>query len=94
MENDGVSTFRNLENSSRFHVLQDKTYKIDTQSTVSSHHFEMAMPKLNIPLEFSGATGAIAEIRSNNLALLCVHDDLTGGIPSLEYNCRIRYKDN
>jgi len=50
--------------------------------------------KCQIPLEFSSTTGAITEIRSNNLFLLAGCS--TGGDDLVNFlgTCRLRYSDN
>jgi len=45
--------------------------------------------KCNIPVWFNGATGAIAEIRSNNLVMCFI--GTTANICSLNYTSRIRF---
>jgi len=89
----------NLANSQRFKVI--KTLKFSwtpgnwngTGFANVSRNFSY-YKKLNIPLEFSGTTGAITELRSNNLFLIsgtefAGMDDLVGvsGI------CRVRFSD-
>lgn len=98
-----INSFRNLENSSRFVLLHDKTYNLNAYGAASTagtfafaevkKNFSINLPKLNIPLEFSGATGGLTEIRSNNLLTIAITDEGTNA-PTVEYISRIRYKDN
>ena len=102
MEAATVDSFRNLENSNRFHILYDKTWAVTQQAgaTSSTYFVEknfQAYIKCNIPLEFSGATGGLSEIRSNNLLTLAISEYDSGGgetAPTVEYHSRLRYKDN
>lgn len=103
-EIDDINSFRNLENSSRFTILYDKTHTLVADGAASTagaytfgavdRNFQISLPKLNIPLEFSGATGGIAEIRSNNLVMMAISDATTAADVSIKYISRLRYKDN
>lgn len=67
---------RTLVNEQRFKVL--KTWKVDLNCSAGAttaycpvrKSIERFYMKCNIPIEFSGATGAISEIKSNNLFIL------------------------
>jgi len=82
--NFGVS-LRNLENNDRFDIIKKWTWDFNPVAGVSgafntvSKHMDY-YKKLNIPITWSGTTGAITEIRSNNLFLMagCIStgDDL------------------
>lgn len=92
--------FRNLDESDRFHVLVDKfiTMNLETQTnnagTISNSvvkHFEtfhFSLPHTTIT--FSGTTGAIGEVRSNNYAMLIIGESVT-----VDYiiDSRIRFID-
>jgi len=94
-----VDSFRNLENSSRFRILYDKTWAFNQTANPGSYiekNFS-AYIKCNLPLEFSGATGGLTEIRSNNLVTFAISEYNTGtgeAAPTIEYHSRLRYKDN
>ncbi len=101
-ENTSYNSFRNLANSGRFKILYDvrKDMRIPAVAqtaagTFSSYinvwswHFSR---KVNIPIEFSGITGAIDEIRSNNIGVLAMGFD-NSSPPSVQYTCRLRYSD-
>lgn len=92
-------SFNNLANSQRFSVLMDKTvnlmptggkgdstteYSTGRQSLLSYHK------KCNIPLEFSSTTGAITELRSNNLAVLLISEK---GVAKFASKMRIRFSE-
>jgi len=54
--------------------------------------FEM-YKKCNIPIEYSGTTGAITEIRSNNIFLLASSDGQADDLVTMVGNCRVRFSD-
>lgn len=93
-------SFYNLANESRFVILLDKTVSInpmaaagdgaanDTPQVTKSLEFNK---RCSIPLEFDAATGAITEIRSNNLGVLLISQNAVCGFTS---NFRLRYADN
>jgi len=91
-------SFRNLANQERFVILKDKFYDLNAscQSTVTAqttgdfgYHIKM-YKKLDIPLEFSGATGAITELKSNNIGIMAISE---AGVGEINYICRVRYSD-
>ncbi len=80
LETADFQSFNNLANSGRFRILMDKvvtlnhmTLASDGAGLVSSSN-RLASGSFyktcNIPLEFSATTGAITEIRSNNVGVL------------------------
>ncbi len=100
LETAHVQSFRNLANSGRFvflldklHVLNWRTLASDNAGVVSSaevvteHTF---FKKCNLPIEFSSTTGAIGEIRSNNIGVCLVSKSGTGGFLS---KIRLRFSD-
>lgn len=104
-----AQAFRNLTNSGRFHVLSDTRYNLnyevgggDAVVTNVMHVGQKLISgtiwkDMDLPVEFSaGGTGALAEIRSNNLAMVMVLETLplggTGGV-SMLMQSRIRYED-
>ncbi len=93
-------SFRNLANSKRFVILKDKTYTLnrlvaasDTTTTIDSSQVlrfvTMSRTGLNIPIEFDSTTGAITEIRSNNLAFLYIS---LNGLVGITNVVRVRFK--
>ena len=96
----GVVSFRSLQESGRFKILMDRT--IVPASTAGAGDTgtgggfgESYKPfqfhkRCFVPVEFSGATGAIAEIRSNNIGIMAISQD---GTAKLRYTARIRYSD-
>ncbi len=97
LETADEKSFNNLSNSQRFLVLKDwygainKTADIGTN--VNSQQKVLSFFKsCSIPIEFSAATGAIGEIRSNNLLLLGLSS--SGATISMSHTTRIRFADN
>lgn len=78
-EDTSVNSPRNLANVGRFKVLKDWHFT-PAFGAVISGGANIAAPmtkfkfnkKVNIPLEFNASTGAITELRSNNLTLMAV----------------------
>lgn len=94
-----TQAMHNLSNSQRFVILKKFVRTIEPKAGVSTafngevQHIEF-YKKCNIPLEFSSTTGALTELRSNNIFLLAGSypagvDDLIGcsGV------VRVRYSD-
>ncbi len=94
----GYLSFRNLENAGRYKVLMDKSINMHgwggsnaTGEEVGRIRYPFSFyKKCSIPIEYSGTTGAIAEIRSNNL---CVVVFSFKGTAAIESNLRIRFSD-
>ncbi len=94
-------SFRNLANSQRFSVLYDRVFDINalTMSTFQVNDFstapviinDMFFKKVNIPLEFSGVTGAITELRSNNIGVMLL---AVNGLMAFDSKIRLRFSDN
>ncbi len=94
-------SFRNLANSGRYEILYDKqtnlnylTLGSDGAAVISScivvrsYKFNK---KCNIPIEFDNTTGALTEIRSNNIGLLVISST---GTCNLNSEFRLRFSDN
>ncbi len=99
LEADDFQSFNNLTNKGRFRTLMDRTYDVECSSgggdgttedygegTINDTFFK----KCNIPIEFSAGTGAITEIRSNNIGLLLLSKD---GNVAFESSMRLRFSD-
>lgn len=94
-----INAFNNLFNKERFVILRDTIIDLvaeagandgtQDQFGIVQHSFS-AFKKCRIPLEFSGATGAIAEIRSNNIGILFISQ---AGVAVVDYTTRIRFAD-
>ena len=101
LETNDIHSFRNLANTGRFQILMDKYHNLNysglasnatdqfTQAQVT-FNFQMNK-KCQIPIEFSATTGALTEIRSNNLGVLLVG---TGGVIGMNSVMRLRFSDS
>jgi hypothetical protein len=97
-------SFRNKENEARFRVLKEWRVPITPQFGVATAGTTGVIAydtkrvevykKVNIPIEYNGTTGAITEIRSNNLLLL-LSSSLTGHDTAINImgGMRITYDD-
>jgi len=92
-----TQAMHNLANSQRFVILKKIVRTVNASSGASTalnttlQHIEF-YKKCNIPLEFSSTTGAITELRSNNIFLMASAygtDDLVG----IAGNIRVRFED-
>ncbi len=100
LEADDYQSFNNLANKGRFRTLMDRTYTMNSQAgggngTASDwagvRQDDTFFKKVNIPIEFDSTTGAITEIRSNNIGVLLVGVAQT---TSFDSKMRIRFSDN
>lgn len=101
LETADYQSFNNLANTSRFRTLMDRSYSLNRQSLASDgagvvSEAEYAVhdtfyKKVKIPIEFSGATGALTEIRSNNIGVLVIGRT---SLPKFESKMRIRFSDS
>lgn len=88
----------NLNNSQRFRILKRITLVMNPGSGATGAYNTVVKPfqcyvKMSLPVEYSSTTGAIGEIRSNNLFLLAgatQSDDLI----SVTGQARVRYYDD
>ena len=100
LESADFQSFRNLANSGRFVILHDKVFSMNhfgvgsatagnlsTGEVVKNATF---FKKCNIPIEFNNTTGAIAEIRSNNLGVLICGQS---GVAGFNSKIRLRFSD-
>lgn len=94
-----IDSFRNLSESGRFYILMDRTMDLVAQSGGAPNAGEnfgevkkswRFNKTCNMPLEFSSTTGAITEIRSNNIGVLAVTE---AGLATLQYTCRVRFSE-
>lgn len=93
-----VHSFRALDNSHRFRILMDKTQAInasygagngtanDTGNVIRFWKFYKACA---IPIEYSSTTGALTEIRSNNIGVLTISEK---GLVGLSSFMRLRFE--
>lgn len=92
-----LTDYRNMANSTRFQILKAFSWTFNSSAGVTTAYNPVRKwvnwsKKVNIPLEFSGATGAITEIKSNNICILGVSQ---GGDDLMTWNgtVRIRFSD-
>ncbi len=100
LETATYQSFRNLAESGRYNILVDKTIAMNRTNGLSDNAGVNSASEVNrsgtffkkcsIPIEFSGATGAIAEIRSNNVGILLLSKTNQCDFDS---KIRIRYSD-
>lgn len=93
-------SFNNLANKSRFRTLMDRTYDLNAMMEASSGTptsgrimiHDSCFKKINIPIEFDNTTGAITEIRSNNIGVLLIGSNK--GDSDFTSRLRLRYSDS
>ncbi len=91
-------SFRNLENQGRFKVLYDKTNRLQREAAGSAivfanvKHYMKLNKKLNIPILFDGATGAITEMCCNNIGILTITDTVTNIVAGFQCKIRLRFE--
>lgn len=100
LETGDYQSFRNLANVGRFTILMDKMCNVDQQVAQTDGTSTGSYPrrnynrtfykKCNIPIEFNSTTGAITEIRSNNIGVLLVGKN---GVAGFESKMRLRFSD-
>lgn len=97
LESTEVNSFRNLANKNRFRVLGSRTHDLvnragagnGTTDTFSSDmQYGEFNIKCNMDIEYSGVTGAIGEIRSNNILLIAISLD---GRTKIQSKIRVRF---
>ncbi len=100
LENNDWQSFRSLANSGRFNILMDKNITVN-YLTLSSDNAAVSSQgvvikegtfykKCDIPLEFDDITGAVTEIRSNNIGVLLIS---ASGIIGFQSQLRLRFSD-
>ncbi len=99
LETTDYQSFKNLSNSSRFLTMYDKVHTINYRTLASDGAGVVSSGKVtmngsfykqcSIPLEFSAATGAITEIRSNNLGVLLISQE---GVAAFDSKIRLRFR--
>jgi len=93
----GLQSFRNLDNDERFKVLYDKFTTLNHDLVTSGGASDQAQSpvkkinkKCNIQINYNNTTGALSEIRSNNLFLF-IFSDLEDGTVIID--ARLKYTD-
>lgn len=92
------SSYRNLSNSDRFQILKMFEVTFNPEAGVQTAFGQVNRryswySRCDIPLEFGGTTGAITEIRSNNLFLLAGTDGTSDDTIAAAGVVRVRFSD-
>lgn len=92
-------SFNNLANTSRFRTLYDRVITINYATLASDNSAVVSQAnvirsgamfkKVKVPLEFSATTGAMSEIRSNNLGVLLISRN---GLCAFNSHLRLRFR--
>lgn len=88
----------NLDNSERFKILKKWIFKFQAAAGIQTafgrdeQNIEW-FKKCNIPLEFSSTTGAITELKSNNIFLIAGSDTSTDDEVVCSGTVRLRFTD-
>jgi len=99
LESADFQSFNNLSNSGRFRTIMDQTVTLNRLASAGDGTANDSAPvrqsgtlfkQCQIPLEFSAGTGAITEIRSNNIGVLLISD---AAVTSFESKIRLRFSD-
>lgn len=91
----------NLANSERFSILGKIQYNLSSKVAIEASLLTYGgysqwinfYKKCNIPIEFSSTTGAITEIRSNNIFLLAGSGGTADDLSKFTGSCRLRFSD-
>ncbi len=100
LETAAFNSFRNLANQDRFTILQDKNHDIQYAGLASDGAGVVSQAgvtqnyqwhkKCNVPIEFSSTTGALSEVRSNNIGSIHISRN---GVASFLSEIRVRFSD-
>lgn len=95
-----VHAFRNLQHSSRYKVLYDKTFVSNPQIAFNNNLSRMQSNEqrnsfrinrtLNIPVIYNGTTSALANITDNSFHVLCISDHTSSEV-FVQYDVRTRF---
>lgn len=88
-------SYLNMDNVERFQIIKDKLYMVDVVGWDGTNALYKQLPlkvnyKCNVPIHYSSTTGAVAEIKSNNLGILFISQL---GKASFAFNCRVKFTD-
>lgn len=88
----------NLANSERFRILKKIPLVFNTGAGVTTAYAPMIkkiefFKKCHIPLEFSSTTGAITELKSNNVFILAGTATASDDLINVVGTCRVRFSD-
>lgn len=92
------SAFRNLDNSERFKILKRFTVTLNVTAGVTTAYNNMTQAiewygKCSIPLEFGADTGAVSDLRTNNIFFLAGSDGQQDDTVDFLGATRLRFSD-
>jgi len=92
-----IVSFRNMDQVDRFKILEDFVIRLTPGviGSIASDNCNMRWAvnkKVNIPIHFSSTTGAITELKSNNIGLLFIADSALVNVTTLGI-ARVKYID-
>ncbi len=105
LETNNIHSYRNLANSKRFKFLYDKTWVFNTgaigaggdtvvrSQNIHRNIYKTFALKVFVPLEFNGTTGALSELRSNNIGIMIFAEIGSRWRVSSKSTLRIRFID-
>lgn len=90
---------RNMSNIDRFKVIKRFIIPLTSSAGVTTAYNTVNIPfeyytGCQIPIEYSSTTGAIGEIRSNNLFILAGTEGSSDDTITMSGLCRVRFLDN
>jgi hypothetical protein len=96
--NPDMFSFYELANKNRFRVLHDEYVRVPVTAPtdaslglVNSQQIRIDCNKrLNLPMEFSGTTGAVSEIKSYNIRVLLFIERQPNSVMPMAFECVIR----
>jgi len=93
-----IVAVNNLANSERFRTLGRWCFRFQAGAGIQGAFGRDVQTlewfkKLNMPLEFSGATGAITELKSNNMYLVAGTGGGSDDLVSIQGTVRLRFSD-
>lgn len=92
-----MASYRNLDNVDRFLILTDEILSFDVLSANALHTLQGSgdwrrwKKKCKIPVHYSSTTGAITELKSNNIGVFFVADN---SVTNITYGARIKFYDS
>lgn len=97
LETAEYQSFNNLSNKDRFTILADRHHTLNSGSALTLNIQGVQengsfFKKCALPIEYSSTTGAISEIRSNNIGILTVSKN--DNLVALDGRMRIRFSDS
>jgi len=89
----------NLNNSMRFRILKRFKFTMNSAAGATTAYNNVVKTfdfykRCDYPIDWNSTTGAITEIRSNNLFLLAGTDGSSDDLVTIAGNCRLRFSDS